>query len=228
MWDPCGNRPVRGPLGGASLPCLQAGRGPGALGRRPGPETRARSKGMVQHGRLWRVGGGVGVVIGLAITTITPAAADNGIDTSALRNAVTVAGILGHEQALQAIADANGGTRAAGSPGYAASGDYVEAQLEDAGYQVTRQPFTYEQFILGSSAMQQTSPLPTTYVENVDFAAMDYSGSGTATGVVRVVDVNLAGDRASTSGCEATDFSGFPSGAIALMQRGSCTFRQKV
>ena len=36
-----------------------------------------------------------------------------------------------------------------------------------------------------------------------------------------LVDVNLAGDRASTSGCEAADFAGFPAGNIALIQRGS-------
>ena len=33
---------------------------------------------------------------------------------------------------------------------------------------------------------------------------------------------------ASTSGCEAADFAGFPRGAIALLQRGTCFFRTKV
>ena len=75
-----------------------------------------------------------------------------------LRAAVTVDGILAHEVALQDIADANGGTRAAGTPGYDASGVYVEGLLEDAGYLVSRQEFTYEQFILNSSAMEQTAP----------------------------------------------------------------------
>src|SRR5690606_7650006 len=32
----------------------------------------------------------------------------------------------------------------------------------------------------------------------------------------------------SDSGCEADDFTGFPAGSIALIQRGSCTFAQKV
>ena len=31
----------------------------------------------------------------------------------------------------------------------------------------------------------------------------------------------------STSGCEASDFAGFPAGNVALVQRGTCTFRQK-
>ncbi len=125
------------------------------------------------------------------------------------------------------IADVNGDTRAAGTPGYEASGAYVEGLLTQAGYRVTRQPFSYDQFILNSSAMQQTTP-QVTYVEDVDFAAMSYSGSGTVTAPVQAVDINLAGDRASTSGCEAADFAGFTPGNIALIQRGTCTFRVKV
>ena len=65
----------------------------------------------------------------VSLAVVAPASADNGTDTSALREAVTVDGILAHEQAFQAIADANGGTRAAGTPGYEASGDYVEDLL---------------------------------------------------------------------------------------------------
>jgi hypothetical protein len=41
---------------------------------------------------------------------------------------------MAHEQALQNIANANGGTRASGTPGYAASVDYVADTLTDAGY----------------------------------------------------------------------------------------------
>ena len=41
------------------------------------------------------------------------------------------------------------------------------------------------------------------------------------------VDINLVPPRASTSGCEAADFAGFPAGSIALIQRGTCTFAVK-
>ena len=41
---------------------------------------------------------------------------------------------------------------------------------------------------------------------------MTYSGSDDVTAPVQVVDINLAGDRASTSGCEAADFAGFTPG----------------
>src|SRR5262245_48346963 len=82
------------------------------------PETRSRSNQMVQHRYLRRAAVGLSAVLGLAVASIAPASADNGVDSSALRNAVTVPGILAHEQALQKIANQNGGTRAAGTPGY--------------------------------------------------------------------------------------------------------------
>jgi Zn-dependent M28 family amino/carboxypeptidase len=182
---------------------------------------------MVNHRQLRRAAAAL-VVSALAVAFVPSASADNGTNSSALRDAVTVDGVLDHEQAFQAIADANGGTRAAGTPGYEASGAYVEELLDDAGYLVSRQPFTYEQFILNDSEMEQTAPVPTVYVEDQDFAAMSYSGSGAVTAPVQVVDINLAGDRASTSGCEATDFAGFTAGNIALIQRGTCFFREKV
>ena len=56
-------------------------------------------------------------------------------------NCVTLDGVLEHEQAFQDIADANGGIRSVGTPGYAASADYVEDRLTAAGYVVTRQTF---------------------------------------------------------------------------------------
>ena len=48
-----------------------------------------------------------------------------------------------HLAALQRIADANGGTRAAGTAGYAASRDYVVRVLEKAGYDPTVQEFRF-------------------------------------------------------------------------------------
>ena len=60
--------------------------------------------------------------------------------------------------------------------------------------------------------------------------ALMYSGSGRVEARVAAVDllVPSSGPNASTSGCEASDFGAFPRGAIALLQRGACTFRQKV
>ena len=183
---------------------------------------------MVNHGQLRRAAVALAAVAALAAAFVPAASADNGTGSRALRDAVTVEGILAHEQAFQQIANANEGTRAAGTPGYEASGDYVEGLLDDAGYVVRRQEFTYEQFILDGSTMAQTAPVPISYLQDEDFAAMTYSGSGGVTAPVQAVDINLVGDRASTSGCEAADFAGFTPGNIALIQRGTCLFRVKV
>lgn len=53
-----------------------------------------------------------------------------------LKSAVSDAGAVVHLQALQRIADENGGNRASPGPGYDASVDYVAGVLRAAGYQV--------------------------------------------------------------------------------------------
>ena len=58
---------------------------------------------------------------------------------------------------------------------------------------------------------------------------MSYSASGdTGERTITPVDVNFVPPRGSTSGCEDADFVGFPAGNIALMQRGTCPFADKV
>src|SRR5690349_11804451 len=52
-----------------------------------------------------------------------------------LRSAVSTAGAMTHLQALQRIADENGGNRAAGTRGYEASVDYVAGVLRGAGFE---------------------------------------------------------------------------------------------
>ena len=56
---------------------------------------------------------------------------------------------------------------------------------------------------------------------------MSYSGSGNVTSPIQAVDLLMPPTGGSTSGCEAADFAGFPSGNIALIQRGTCTFAVK-
>jgi Zn-dependent M28 family amino/carboxypeptidase len=154
-----------------------------------------------------------------------------GVSSGALRTAVTLEGIRAHQAVLQVIADANGGTRASGTPGYDASLDYVKARLMAAGLSVTVQPFTFPFFQETAPAeFSQISPNPTAYVLNTDFTTTEYSGSGDVTAVVQDVDLVLPpGPVASTSnsGCEAADFIGFTPGNIALIQRGTCNFVDK-
>src|SRR5204862_6698131 len=85
-------------------------------------------------------------------------------------------------QALQAIANANGGTRAAGTPGFDASVDYIVEQLEAAGYDPVVQTFDFPFFQeTAPPEFQRTSPSPRTYTARTEFATMTYSGSGNVT-----------------------------------------------
>ncbi|WP_273427550.1 M20/M25/M40 family metallo-hydrolase [Marinobacter sp.] len=155
------------------------------------------------------------------------------VDTYTLREAVTVEGVRSHQAAFQAAADANGGTREASSPGYQASVDYVAEQLIAAGYAVTIQEFDFPFFEENLPAvLEQLAPTPTSYEYfGADgFATMTYSGSGDVTAIAEGVDLTLppgADANTSTSGCEATDFTGFTAGNVAVIQRGSCSFAQK-
>lgn len=143
-------------------------------------------------------------------------------------NCVTLDGVLEHEQAFQDIADANGGIRSVGTPGYDASADYVEDRLTAAGYVVTRQTFDVFAFEeIGPDALEQIAPTPTTYVEGTDFNATPQSEEGDVTAHVTPVDIQLGLGNTSNSGCESDDFLGFPDGDIALIQRGTCTFEIK-
>ncbi len=145
-------------------------------------------------------------------------------DTTALRSAVTVEGVRAHQQAFQEIADANGGTRQAGTGGHEESVAYVQGLLDDAGYLTQLQPFEYERAQLVGSSFAQTEPSPAPYVYGDDYLEME--GRGSATAPVTGVDLDLGVD-ASTSGCEAEDFTGFPAGNIALVRRGTCAFADK-
>ncbi|MBP2369239.1 M20/M25/M40 family metallo-hydrolase [Pseudonocardia parietis] len=53
-----------------------------------------------------------------------------------LASTASGAGAVPHLEALQRIADSNGGNRASGTPGYARSVDYVAGVLRDAGFEV--------------------------------------------------------------------------------------------
>jgi Zn-dependent M28 family amino/carboxypeptidase len=174
-------------------------------------------------------------VVGVLAVTTTPAMAATPTDTSGLRGAVGADAIKGHLDALQTIANANGGTRASGTPGFAASLAYVKAQLEATDYyDVVEQPFLFDTFReLAEPEFQRLDPDPQDYVANEDFITMSYSGSGDVTGtLVATNDIVIppgATASSSSSGCEPGDFA--PASAtedqVALIQRGTCDFRVK-
>jgi Zn-dependent M28 family amino/carboxypeptidase len=145
-----------------------------------------------------------------------------------LLECVKLKGVLQHERALQRIADRNDGNRASGTSGYDKSLKYVEWRMKKAGYKVSRQEFEFNKFTdLGGSVLEQTDPNDVTYVEGTDFEATTQSEPGDVTAPVTVVDIQLGPGNTTTSGCEPEDFTGFPAGNIALIQRGACTFELK-
>lgn len=184
--------------------------------------------------RVFSVLAGLGIAVTGLVFVPTAQSAPPGCDSrtnnsiSKVLSCVTLDGVLEHEEALQEIADDNDGNRAAGTSGYDASVDYVERRMERAGYQVTRQAFTFFDFReVGPSILQQTAPNAVTYVEDTDYSVTDHSDIGDVTAAVTAVDLQLGLGNASTSGCEAADFAGFTPGNIALLQRGTCTFQIK-
>jgi Zn-dependent M28 family amino/carboxypeptidase len=147
-----------------------------------------------------------------------------------LQECVTLDGVRGHQAAFQAIADANGGTRATGTPGYDETVQYVAMTLANAGYDVELHPFDF--IFLPPAVLQQTAPGFTNY-ETGSFTGTGY---GELEGPVIPVDLALgqgawpADPFTSSSGCVASDFDGLDfSGPadIALIQRGACFFAEK-
>jgi Zn-dependent M28 family amino/carboxypeptidase len=140
-----------------------------------------------------------------------------------------------HMEAFQAIADANPGpdghpSRNSGEPGYKASVDYVANLMRQAGYDVTIQ--TYKFFYFAYTAIptfREVSPTAHDYTVATDWNPGQATGSTTAAlqpagGIV----IPPTPSPSSASGCSASDFSGFVSGRVALIQRGTCNFGVKV
>jgi len=131
-----------------------------------------------------------------SLLAVTPAAAgssgcdnrnNNSVDK--LLECVTVDGVREHQQALQDIAEENGGNRASGSPGYDASAAYIAEQARAAGLTVTTQDFEFPFFTVEDEALSSGG---TEYVAGTDFATMTFSGSGDVTGTAVVNEVRLS------------------------------------
>lgn len=75
----------------------------------------------------------------LAIVTV--AAMTGTALTVAVAQYTSADGVQAHLQELQNIAEANGGNRASGEPGYKAALDYVKSELDEAGFQTSVQQF---------------------------------------------------------------------------------------
>lgn len=124
---------------------------------------------------------------------------------------IAPAGLEEHLRALQRIADDHGGNRAAGTPGERATADYLTRRLRAAGYRVTTQEVAVPSF------RERSAPRLTTGGRAVAVRTLRFSGSGDVDGRVRAVRI----------GCTAAAFAPLRAGEVALIQRGTCPFRQK-
>jgi aminopeptidase Y len=148
-----------------------------------------------------------------------------------LRDAISIEDILADLARLDAIATANGGNRAAGSPGHDASAELVADELRAAGYEVSLEPVQVTAFrqdapsvidILGDGAPDLR--------DIRDFKAMLLSPSGDATADLFALGFDPAakpGDR-NGLGCDPADWSAVPEGVIALVQPGNCRRRDVI
>lgn len=144
-----------------------------------------------------------------------------------------------HQQRLQEIATANGGTRIVDGPGYTASVDYVVRVLERAGYDPQVTPFNFSFWEeTQPPVLNQVTPVAKTYTPGaeatsdtpgVDFISLP--GSPTVSldnvAVVPVGGIVIPSPGGTASGCAATDYPAAVKGAVALIQRGTCPFVQK-
>ena len=152
-----------------------------------------------------------------------------------LVDCVTKDDLWAHMVKFQQIADANPGadghpSRNSGEPGYKASADYVAGVMRAAGYDVTLQEYKFHYFsFVGDPLFREESPTPQSFGLGTEFNPGTVAGSTSsklqpAGGIV----VPATPEPSSASGCSASDFAGFGVGNIALIQRGTCTFAEKV
>jgi hypothetical protein len=148
---------------------------------------------------------------------------------------VTSGDLWNYMKDFQAIANANPGpdghpSRNTGEPGYKASALYVADKMRKAGYDVTIQTYQVPYYAYtGLPTMEETSPTGQTYTMGTDWNPGRSIGDVTAAvqpvgGIVNPPTPSPS----SASGCAASDFADFVTGNIALIQRGTCTFQQKI
>jgi Zn-dependent M28 family amino/carboxypeptidase len=136
-------------------------------------------------------------------------------------NDIKVKNVISHLLEFQRIADANGDTRSAGSPGYELSAEYVHDKLAAAGYDVEYQSFEFTHTEEIRETLTELSPTP----RELPVDVMTYSPGTPVGGITADLAVVPEDD---TTGCEASDFlSQSYTGKIALIKRGGCTFAVK-
>ena len=202
---------------------------------------RSRARGVTparSPARAWVLVATVALLLaGCAAPEVSPgpsgAATPSGAPPLAvsLRDAVDPAAVLADLDRLVEITAQHGGTRAAGSDGYAAAAEWVAGELRDAGYEVTPTPVSVPWFTQNSPGLLEILAPGAPALEGPrDFKAMLLSPPGEVTGPLYALgfDPEAAPDARSGVGCDASAWAGVPAGAIVLVQPGPCWNRTMV
>ena len=141
-----------------------------------------------------------------------------------LSKQVTGDAMMAHLDKFQEIADAHGGNRALGTPGYDASLDYVVNALRDKGFDVETPEFEVR-------LPWADEPSLTVAGDKVTARPLEYTVGTESRGPEGddVVAGPLVPARAEdTPGCTTEDYDGLPvEGAVVLVDRGACPFGAK-
>jgi Zn-dependent M28 family amino/carboxypeptidase len=160
------------------------------------------------------------MIVGCAATDTSKAQAPISAPAFAasLRGRINTDAMMAHLSKLQDIATANGNTRAVGTPGYDASLDYVVGKLRDKGFDVQTAPFDARVFHADPGSV-------TVGDQTFEAHAVEFS---LATPLDGVHGPLVPAPVEDSPGCTASDYDNLPvSGAVVLVDRGSCPFSQK-
>jgi Zn-dependent M28 family amino/carboxypeptidase len=171
-------------------------------------------------------------------------------DTTALRDAVTRAEILRYEQRLQAIGLANENNRLTASTGNFESVDFVINELRKMGYNPSLVPYANannpNSWSERTATLERTDVTPARSYKNLlgvdpdvndpaaqlTFAQMQWSHTADITAQVipvnRIVVPPTGAMDSNSSGCAMSDFPAAVKDNIALIQRGGCSYLEKV
>ena len=159
--------------------------------------------------------GAAALIVGFVSTSASAAP----IPPGSLADAVSSDSVMVHLEALQGIADANGGNRALGTTGYEQSGEYIESVLVAAGYTPERQYFdaTTQELLAYDLTVTSAADVPV-----VGLPMSGTTGTGPAAITADLVQPTIA------LGCDAAAWDGVvATGLIAVVSRGECDFASK-
>lgn len=135
-----------------------------------------------------------------------------------LQKRMSADAMMTHLTKLQGIADAHGGNRALGTPGFDASVDYVAGALRDKGFDVATPEFEVRLPFAEDPAL-------TVGGRPVTSKALEYTIGTKPQGVSGPL---VAARQEESPGCTASDYDGLPvAGAVVLVDRGHCPFSEK-